>query len=285
MKFLDTFVFLSDCHPSFTLWGVRTHFHKILQFYTSHCYIRPPFERTQPSQRTLQIRQRIARVAHGQHTGTTPVGEITEKHESWCVSSVRERTLVDLPESGRKAGVGRNGERRRGRRSGWTRKRENKGERKSVCSVAGSVLDLLAVCWTNDCAATAMEKLGWKRLDSTIPTVSLSFSRFPPPRDRPRGCRTKKVYGLQSAAGARAARGRRREYNRLSNLETQPLFSFDRPLFHSIHARVCTCMYVLRDRAVCLVVVPVENSQSLPFDRESAWLLAFSTTSWLPCRV
>jgi hypothetical protein len=42
------------------------------------------------------------------------------------------------------------------------RERERERERrKSVCSrYSPTVLDLLAVCWTNDCAATAAEKLG-----------------------------------------------------------------------------------------------------------------------------
>ena len=42
----------------------------------------------------------------------------------------------------------------------------------------------------------------WKNLagSGSIRLFLRFLSRFPPPRDRPRGCRTKKVYGLQSAA-------------------------------------------------------------------------------------
>ena len=114
-----------------------------------------------------------------------------------------------------------------------------------------------------------MEKLGWKRLDSTIPTVSLSVSSASRPTE---GLSNQEsLRATKRCCGARAARGRRREYNRLSNLQPNPSFSFDRPLFHSIHAPRCTCLCTCYVTGVaCLVVVmPVENSQSLPFDRES----------------
>lgn len=175
------------------------------------------------------------------------------------------KLFVQFPESERKSG--------REKRKGDQVERENKGETKSVCSVAGSVLDLLAVCWTNDCAATAMEKLGWKRLHSTIPTVSLGFLRLETDR------------GLSNQESLRATKrcwrkSHERKTERLqSSLEPCPTPLFLRPPSFPLDPRAYA--YVLRDWAM---VVVAENSQSRVRSRVG-WLLAFSTTSWLPCRV
>lgn len=95
------------------------------------------------------------------------------------------------------------------------------------------------ICWR--CVEQMIAQLPpWKNLAGNgsirlfLRFLLVSFASRPT-----EGCRTKKVYGLQSAAGERATRERRRDYNRLSNL-AQPLFSFDRPLFHSNHARTRT---------------------------------------------
>lgn len=82
--------------------------------------------------------------------------------------------------------------------------RSAKGEkqRRKIRVFALRVLDLLEVCWTNDCVATAAEKPPWVGSGGPTRLSPLSLLHFLAfPLSRSEDCRTNKVYGLQSTPG------------------------------------------------------------------------------------